>query len=153
MQEEDASEVRNAKLNLNKKFTFDKFNDCCINGFFLLPSKNDSDSFYLKNLMNGSEILQDLDKILHRDFVNDFKKKSQYWCAVLKVPFCQIVFDGTNAEISDYAKKIMAFKCSLEILISYYVHDGIDNPILRLKDNIDDVPVENVIKLDALIKI
>lgn len=118
--------------------------DNAVNGFaFNITKKNNSNDYlsdyYLNRLSSCPEFLSVLSSLLGRDqrIINDYKKKSTFYCYVYKVPLDNVIFDE-NDDYNNNQKIRFLFKNILSVIyhtIIYGEDNYTCNPIIRLEDN------------------
>lgn len=109
--------------------------DYCVNGFlFAIDIKNSTDIYYMY-LMQGPELLQDLDDFFLTNMHEVYKTKSKYYASIIKVPLQEIIFDGrANFNVSSN-KDIKYIILCFMFLQDYYINAKVSyNEAVRLGD-------------------
>lgn len=110
--------------------------DFCINGFAFWPDIEETSGSYYRDLQFGPEVIGCIERYLKINLCSEYRKKSNYYGLVFKVPLDEIIFDGKgNVEtIEDKARCLL--KYALLTLHGCYFHcpSSSNNPILRLHD-------------------
>ena len=111
--------------------------DYCVNGFlFGIDLKNSTDSYY-HTLMDGPELLQDIDSFLNTNLCQEYKKCSKYYLAIAKVPLNKIIYDDGLNNGRDRTKQYLAH--CFQFLLSWYTGDfqwskNLYNVMIRMND-------------------
>ncbi|WP_129739100.1 hypothetical protein [Massilimicrobiota timonensis] len=125
--------------------------DYCINGFaFFNDIKNNSDDYYL-SLINGPEILFDLDIYINEktgvksDLCQEYMKRTDYYSVVFKAPLSEIIFDGKDNIIKE-EKEHYFLQIALYNLYCFYHSKSYKNIGIRL-DNEKSIEVDHCIHI------
>lgn len=125
--------------------------DYCFNGFAFRDQlmKNQ----YARSLYSGPEFLEVLSRFLHNNsLLDDYEKRSTYYCLQYKLPISQVIFDGyDNMSISEKQEHLLnqvAYRLLQYMNSERYFNDS-SNPILRLKDD-DTLPPNYFVKFEEI---
>lgn len=124
--------------------------DFCINGFLHAVEPERSTDDYYRYLMNGPELLQDLDAFFHSRMCDEYCKRSKYFYAIVKIPLKNIIFDERNDLNIDEDRTSIYLSLCFEFLLSWYegtrYYSRLHNEMLRL-DDYAEVSVDRYIEL------
>lgn len=111
--------------------------DFCINGFTFWPDIEKTTDGYYNNLDFGPEIIECIGRYIGVDLWRKYRKKTNYYGVVLKVPINEIIFDGEDDITTQEDKARYLVKCSLLTLHGCYFHcpSSTNNPMIRLRDD------------------
>lgn len=125
--------------------------DFCVNGFaFAIEPKISTDGYY-DRLFKGPELLQDIDDCLDKTLSKDFRKISNYYLVIVKVPLSDIIFDEREDLNVPGDRTKMYLSACFEFLLAWYSKGNyccyLHNEKLRLSDY-TSIEVDHCIKLD-----
>ena len=124
--------------------------DFCINGFLHAVEPERSTDDYYRYLMNGPELLQDLDAYFHTQMCDEYCKRSKYFYAIAKIPLKNIIFDERNDLNIDEDRTKTYLSLCFEFLLSWYegtrYYSRLHNEVIRL-DDYAEVSVDHYIEL------
>ena len=147
----DYSKVENEHTRLAARLGYLGEKDFCINGFlFAIEPENSTDGYY-QLLMEGPELLQDIDAFLSTNLIEEYQKHSKYYFAMIRVPLSRIIFDEKK-EWNNFEDKTRIFlTCCFEFLMTWYEKTecslGLYNKMMRL-DDYSSAVVDHYIELE-----
>lgn len=112
--------------------------DFCVNGFLHVVEPEKSTDVYFRYLMDGPELLRDLDAFFHTNMCGEYCKKSKYYCAIAKVKLHDVIFDersDLNVQ-GDRTKKYLSL--CFEFLLSWYNQTKWSNILHNERLRLDD---------------
>lgn len=133
----DPNRVENDHTRLAGRLGWCGEKDYCINGFLFGIDPENSTDLYYHSLMDGPELLQDLDSFLRTNLCQEYKKRSKYCLAIARVPLNKIIYDdGSNTGIDE--TKLYLAHC-FRFLLSWYTRGNrwnrsLYNAMIRMGD-------------------
>ncbi|MDF2039359.1 hypothetical protein P2R12_20715 [Cytobacillus oceanisediminis] len=120
--------------------------DNCINGFLFNGKIFENGN--VAHIFRCPEILENILRVLGRlDLISNFNSKSKPYIICFKAPISDIIFDGNgNHKLNNKEKQFLILRYCLYYLSLQKSYDwsGNNNPIIRLKDNLD-VDISNLV--------
>ena len=112
--------------------------DYCVNGFLFGMEPENSTDFYYQYLMDGPELLRDIDAFLHTNMCKEYRKISKYYLAFAKVPLNEVIFDDMELNIKEDRTKQYLALC-FQFLLSWYTRGSkwnrsLYNTMIRMND-------------------
>ena len=148
----DSTRFENDHVRLAGRLGYVGEKDYCVNGFaFAIDLENSTDGYY-QNLMDGPELLQDLDDFLGTNLSEEYRKRTKYYLALAKVPLKDIIFDD-RPDLNIEGDRTNAFlTVCFEFLLSWYSRTRwsqyLHNEIIRINDY-SSVCVDHYIELPS----
>jgi len=124
--------------------------DFCVNGFLHAIEPEKSTDGYYGNLIDGPELLQDLDAFFHTNLCEEYCKRSKYYYAIAKVPLSDIIFDE-RSDLNYEGDRTNAYlSLCFEFLLSWYTQQRWSSILHNEKFRINDystVTIDHYIEL------
>ncbi len=111
--------------------------DFCINGFTFWPDIEETSDGYFRDLDFGPEIIRCIGQYIGIDLWREYRKRTNYYGVVFKVPINEIIFDGVDNITTKEDKVKYLLKNSLLTLHGCYFRcpSSTNNPIIRISDD------------------
>lgn len=111
--------------------------DFCINGFAFWPDIEETSDGYYRDLSVEPEFIRCIGEYINVELWREYRKRTNYYGVVFKVPINEIIFDGMNGIETKEDKARYLVKKSLFTLHGCYFNypSSTNNPIIRIKDD------------------
>jgi len=111
--------------------------DFCVNGFaFWLDIEKTSDGYYAA-LQRGPEVIENMERFLGNNMLDEYRRKTNYYGIVFKVPLSEVIFDKDDrmTELKDKARYFLRY--ALYTLHGCYQQapSSWNNLTLRIRDD------------------